>query len=298
MNKAKVHIAAFVSMFFWGLSYIWSKIVFEFYTPLTTVFFRLIISFVTLFIIIALAKKWEKIRKEDRWLFLVSAFFNPFLYFAFESYGLQRVSASVSAFIIATIPVFTPFIAYKIFSEKVSTLNIVGLILSFIGVLFIIFNTDFSLHSSPIGVGFLFLAVFAAVIYVVFLKKLSMKYSAFTIIAWQNLIGAVYFLPFFIYFDASEITGIEPSTTAIFSLISLGVFASSFAYALFTFVIKNIGISKGNFYTNLIPVFATIAAYFILNERFTTVNIIGMLVIIFGVTLSEIETKKRKKINL
>ena len=297
MSKAKVHIAAFFAMFLWGFSYIWSKIVFDYYTPLSTVFFRLLISFVTLFIIILISNRWEKIRKEDRWLFLVSAFFNPFLYFIFESYGLNKVSASVSAFIIATIPVFTPFFAYKIFGEKVSVLNIVGLIISFIGIMLVIFNVDFSMRSSPIGIGLLFLAVFAAVVYVIFLKKLSAKYKPYTIIAWQNMLGTIYFLPLFLYFDASEILSVKPDTNAILSLLALGVFASSFAYTLFTFVIKNIGISKGNFYANLIPVFAAIASYFILDEKFTTVKIAGMIVIILGVTLSEIEKKNNNQIH-
>ena len=95
MQKAKVHIAAFFSMMFWGFSYVWSKIVFEYYTPLTTIFFRLIISFITLFLLMLLFRQFEKIKKEDIWLFLVSAIFNPFLYFICESYGLVRVSASI-----------------------------------------------------------------------------------------------------------------------------------------------------------------------------------------------------------
>ena len=115
MRNAMVHIAALFSMLFWGFSFIWSKMVFEEYTPLTTIFFRLIISFIFLFALMLIRKEWERIKKQDYWLFIVSSFFNPFLYFIGENYGLDRVSASVSAFIIATIPVFTPFVAYKVF---------------------------------------------------------------------------------------------------------------------------------------------------------------------------------------
>lgn len=292
MGKATVHIAALISMLFWGFSYIWSKIVFEFYTPLTTIFFRLIISFITLFLLMFLFKKFEKIKKEDIWLFLVSAIFNPFLYFLFESYGLSRVSATISAFIIATIPVFTPFLGYWIFKEKLSTINIIGLIISFLGVLLIVFNFDMSYAASPLGITFLFLGVFSAVVYSVFLKKLTFKYKPMTIIGWQNLIGAVYFIPFVYFFDYPEILSVSPSGTAIASLILLGVFASSFAYALFAYVVGELGISKANIYSNLIGVFAGIASYFLLKEKFTAVKIAGMIVIIFGVMLSEIEKRK------
>jgi len=294
MRNTRVHIAALFSMLFWGFSFIWSKMVFEEYTPLTTIFFRLIISFIFLFALMLIRKKWERIKKQDYWLFIVSSFFNPFLYFIGENYGLDRVSASVSAFIIATIPVFTPFVAYKVFGERVSKTNIVGLIFAFIGILLIIVNPNLTINASLKGIALLMLAVAAAVVYTVFLKKLAFKYKPVTIIGWQNLIGAIYFLPLFLYFDAADVASINPGYKVIISLFMLGVFASSFAFVLFTYVIKNIGISKGNFYTNLVPVFASIAAFFILDERFTLLKIIGMAVIILGVALSEIE--KRNKV--
>ena len=115
MKRWLIHILALISMFFWGISYIWSKIVFEVYSPLTTIFLRLLISTVFLFLFIYLTGKVERIKKEDRWIMLLSAFFNPFLYFIGENFGLSLVSASLSAIIVATIPVFIPFAAYYYF---------------------------------------------------------------------------------------------------------------------------------------------------------------------------------------
>ncbi|HEY9114580.1 MAG TPA: DMT family transporter [Bacteroidales bacterium] len=289
MKKATIHLAAFFSMLFWGISYIWSKIVFEYYTPLTTILFRLIISILVLYIFILLSKKKEKIHKHDYWLFIVGALFNPFLYFVGESYGLDKVSATISAFIIATIPVFTPFVGYFLLRERLSKLNIAGLILSFIGVFFIILRKNLELDAEPQGIALLFLAVLAAIIYSVFLKKLSARYKPTTIIFWQNLLGAIYFLPLFLYFDAASFLDVKPSVGAIFSLLMLGIFASSVAYVLYTFVVSQIGISKANLYTNLIPVFATIVAFFVLNEVATPLKIIGMLIIVSGVVLSQLD---------
>ena len=89
---------------------------------------------------------------------------------------------------------------------------------------------------------------------------------------------------------------VVPSQTALISLILLGVFASSFAYSLFAYVVKHLGISKGNVYTNLIAVFAAIASFIILKEEFSLFKLIGMFVIIIGVTFSQIEKKKSKKL--
>ena len=295
MTKSLVHIAAFFSMFFWGISYVWSKVVFEYYTPLTTIFIRLLISITLLFLFMHLSGQFQKIRRKDLWLFALSALFNPFLYFVGESYGLQRVSASVSAFIVATIPVFTPFLAYGFLRERLSKQNLIGLLISFLGVLFIIFKLDFTLAASPLGIALLFLAVFSAIIYAIILKKLVVNYNPVSIIAWQEVIGALYFLPFFLYWDADSFLSVRPSTNAALSLAMLGIFASSLAYVLYTYVVKHLGVSKTNIYINLIPVFATIAAFFVLDEFFTFLKVTGMILVIFGVVLSQMNGWPRKK---
>lgn len=292
MTKATIHIAAFFSMFFWGVSYVWSKVVFEYYTPLTTIFTRLVISFVILLLFMQLSGHFQLVKRKDIWIFALSALFNPFLYFIGESFGLQVVSASVSAFVIATIPVFTPIIAYWLLNERLSTRNLMGLLISFAGVLFIILRRDLSLTASPTGIALLFMAVVSAIVYAVILKKLTTKYRPVTIIAWQELIGALYFLPFFLYFDSSTVLSIHPSTNAVLSLLMLAVFASAISYVLYTYVIKNMKLSKANIYVNMIPVFAAITAFFVLDEKFTPLKISGMILVIFGVMLSQWKGKE------
>jgi drug/metabolite transporter (DMT)-like permease len=287
MKKLGIHIIAMVSMLFWGMSYIWSKIVFEFYSPLTTIFFRLLISFLSLILFIALTHQFEKIRKEDRWLFIAGALFNPFLYFIGENYGLKMVSASLSSIVVATIPLFAPFAAYYYFKEKLKPVNLAGLILSFVGLLIIILKKDFSLSADPLGLLLLFLAVFSAVFYTIFLKKLTTRYSPLTVITWQNLLGALYFLPFFLFFETPKVFEAIPDAKTLGALILLGVFASSLAYVLFAGVVKSLGVIQSSLYTNLIPVFTVIFAFYFLNESFTTTKIIGMAVVITGVVLSE-----------
>jgi drug/metabolite transporter (DMT)-like permease len=293
MQKAYVHIAAIFSMIFWGFSFILSKTVFELYTPLTTIFFRLIISSIFLFPLIKLTGKFEKIDRKDLGLIVGGAFFNPFLYFIGENYGLDLVSVSISAIIIATIPVFTAFVALKIFSEKLSNINIFGMTISFFGLAIILVNKEFKLDASPLGIALLFLAVFSAVVYTVYIKKLTLKYKPITIITWQNLAGALFFLPFFIFFDFYDVMHIKPELMTILSLIGLGVLCSSAAYILFIYAIKYLGISKSNLYTNLIPVIASLAAFFLLKEDFSWQKASGMGLVIIGVMLSQFNRNSR-----
>ena len=166
--KVNVHLLAVISMTLWGFSYVWTKIVFKYYEPLTTIFIRLTLSSLFLILFIFLFKKSEGIKKEHWKLFLLSALFNPFLYFVGESYGLDRVSATIGSVIIGTIPLFTPLAAYFALKEKLRKINIFGLGISFIGILIMLMKKDFSLAADPIGLSFLFLAIAAAVIYGIF----------------------------------------------------------------------------------------------------------------------------------
>jgi drug/metabolite transporter (DMT)-like permease len=237
--------------------------------------------------------KMEKIKKGDLKLFLLSALFNPFFYFIGESYGLKLTSSTITSAIIATIPLFTPLAAYFVLGEKMSRTNIMGLFISFFGVMVMILNKDLSFSASPLGVLFLFFGVVSAIIYMIFLKKLSHRYSAYFIIAFQNLLGALYFLPFFLIFDLQEFIAVKPDLTLVVSLLSLAVFCSSLAFVFFTISTREIGIGRTNVFSNLIPVFTAIFSFLILSELFSLHKILGILLIVFGLYLSQLKERKK-----
>ena len=122
-------------MLFWGLSFIWSSLLLKFYQPVTLIFIRLVISSIFLFALIFFLGKFEKVERKDYKLILLSALFNPFLYFLGENYGLKFSSPTIAAVIIATIPLFSPLIAYLTFREKLTPVNFIGIAVSFAGVI-------------------------------------------------------------------------------------------------------------------------------------------------------------------
>ena len=296
MKNIITHITVIAAMLFWGMSFIWSKIVFETFSPLATIFLRLVISVVTLFLFMALMKINMKVEKKDFKYFLLSALFNPFLYFIGENYGLQQVSAFFTSVIISTIPVITPFFVFMFYNEKITKLNIIGLLISFSGVLLIIFSDGITAGGNLFGFLMLGMAVISAIFYTIFVKKLSFKYNAVSIIAWQNLIGVFLFLPFFLLFDFNETISANPDYKVLTSLIMLGILASSAAFIFFTYGIQKLGIIKTNFYTNLIPVFSLIFAYIFLGEPLTILKFTGLLIVITGIIFAEIKKGKEIKI--
>lgn len=279
-------------MLIWGISFVWTKIVFQYYGPITTVFIRLVISTIILYIIGKYFFRREKVSRKDYKLFLMSAFLNPFLYFMGESFGLKLVSPTITAVIISTIPVFTPLAAYFSLKERLSRFNILGIFISFFGILILILKKDLSLNASPIGVLILLVGVGAAVYYTIFLKRLTLKYSALKIITVQNFIGIFYFLPLFLIFEFNDFINVRPNFELVSTLLMLAVFASSLAFIFYTISVKEIGVSKANVFSNLMPVFTALFSYFVISEVLNINKIIGMIVVITGVFITQIDISK------
>ncbi|RLD69290.1 MAG: EamA/RhaT family transporter [Bacteroidetes bacterium] len=282
------YIAMILAMFFWGFSFIWSKILLDLYNPITIVFLRLLISSLFLFIVGYLFKKLKPIAKEDFGKLLLLSFFQPFLYFIGETIGLKYVSSTTASVLIATIPLFTPIVAYYFLKEKFSILNIVGILISVFGVILVLFNDKFEISASTNGILLMSLAVFSAVFYSVLTVNLAAKYNVFNLITYQNAIGLLYFLPFFLYFDYDHFIQVKFTWEIAKPLFALAIFASSLAFMLFIYGIQVLGIIKANTISNIIPVFTAVFAWYILDEKLNWVNIIGILVVLSGLSLSQL----------
>lgn len=290
-------------MLFWALTFIWYKIVLEIIDPVSVIFFRLVIaSLLLIFFTKYIFRTKEKLGRKDFSKMFVLAFFEPFIYFLGESYGMLYVSPTVASVIISLIPVMTPVFAYRILNEKLNIFNVVGLILSFIGVILILVNpsagTDFTLK----GISLLFLAVLGAVGYGISVKKLSANYSSMTITKYQSIFGTFLFLPLFLLIDYPGLSGkiavsFENNTffTLVFTLFSMSLFASVLAFVLIIRPIREIGISKTNVFTNLIPVFTAVLSYFIISEQFDARKITGIAVVLSGIVMSQLKGVFRKK---
>jgi len=285
--KIPVHLLALSATIFWGFSFVWSTILLKYYQPITIIFFRLILSSGFLYLILSVLRTKEKILRKDIPLMILSALFNPFLYFLFENYGLKFSSPTIASVIIATIPVFTPFVAYLFVREKLSLINFAGIGISFAGVLTIMLQKGSNIETRFSGILFLTGAVAAALFYSVLLKKLLTRYSPLLLITWQNFIGIFLFLPFFLIFESRSFSLVHLNLEIITSFLLLSILASSLSYVFFAYSIRSLGISRANIYTNMIPVFTALFSFFLSLESFTLQKIAGILIVIAGVYLSE-----------
>jgi len=293
ISSFKFYAAAVFSMLFWGLSFVWFKIVVKYYDPITIIFLRLLISSSLLLLFLYFTGKFERIRREDFKWFLILAFTQPFCYFLGESFGLRQVSSTIASVIISTIPVFSPLVAYYTIKEKFSAYSLAGIFISFAGVLIMVVKKDFSLNVAPVGIALLFFAVLSALFYGVIIRRFTHHYSPLTIITAQNIIGMFYFLPLFLVIDFSHFITVKPTGELLAALLQLAVFASTFAYLLYIVALRNFGLTRANIFTNLIPIFTAIASFFILGEMLTPAKIAGIVIVICGVIVSQWKQVRR-----
>ncbi|MGM0612850.1 MAG: DMT family transporter [Bacteroidota bacterium] len=291
-----IYLYAFFAMLFWGFSFVWTKIVLDYLDPISIIFFRLIVSSFLLYGFITFFRRKQPIHRRDLKWFFLSALFEPFLYFIGENYGVKFSTATISSVMIALMPVLTPLAAFVFLREKIRVLNVIGIFVSFYGVILMVTGNGFSLNTDPRGLIFLGVAVLAGLFSSVLMGRLSRTYSSLTIITYQNIIGAIYFFPVFMIMEVDSIQNIDFTGELIFSMIMLAIFASSLAFIFYVNAIRGLGISRTNIFTNLIPIITAVVSYFYLDEQFTLNKILGMAIVIAGVFMAQIKLKHIKGI--
>lgn len=293
-SRTKTYAAISLSMIFWAFSFIWFKEANRHLYPLTIVFLRLVMAVILMAAFLLVTKGFRRMEKKDRKLFLMLALFEPFLYFIGESFGLTFVSATVGSVIISTIPVIATIGAWLIFKERLKAINYTGIVISFIGVVIFISNSDGTLSFNVKGLLLLGLAVFSAVGYNLTLSRLVGSYSPFFIVMVQNVIGAILFLPLFLILDYRNFTS-QPLTFGMFlPVLELAIFASCGAFILFAYSVKKMGVTRANVFTNTIPIFTAFFAFFILGEKLSLQNMAGMAVVITGIIMSQVNGRVKK----
>ncbi len=254
---------------------------------------RLVISVIILVAYLIIKKKFMKIRKEDRKLFIMLTLFEPLFYFLGESFGLTYVSATVGSVLISTIPVVATIGAWIIFKERLKGINYIGIVLSFIGVVVFIINRDGTLSFNIKGLLLLSLAVISATGYNLTLSRLVGNYTPVFIVTVQNFIGAFLFLPIFLVSDLNHLISHQITFKSFIPVIELAVFASCGAFIFFAYSVRNIGITKANVFTNFIPIFTAIFSFIILGDRLTLQNIAGMIIVITGIFMAQMNGRPK-----
>ena len=291
------YLGILVTVFLWGMSFLWSDSVLDQGTPVFTfIFTRMIIAATALLLFSLLTGKFQRIRKGDLKWFAAMTAFEPFLYFLGETFGLKITgSPTLCSVIIATIPVFSLIVGWIVFREKLSPLNRAGIFVAVAGViLFILIGGN--LHTDYLyGILILFLAVIGSTGYTAICKKLANKgYNAFSIVTWQFILAIGYFLIPFLVFDAATWTPAYLAWPVLKPIIMLAVLCSGVAFVIYAACVDRIGMTRTTVFLPLVAIVSAVAALILGQDTLHPLQMAGILIAMAGVVMAQYTSQKRK----
>ena len=215
--------------------------------------------------------------------------FNSIVYYSL--YYTQVISGIL---MISTIPVWIIFISTFLNIEKTNIFQIFGVVLSLIGVIFIVTKADLNLIKNlnfNKGDLSMVVAMFSWAIYSALLKRKNFKISQISLLEVVIICGLIFLIPVYLielYLGNKIILGKPFYLTLTYVVIFPGL-------ASFFFWIKGIsiiGANRAGVFLHLMPIFGAIMAIVIFDEKFMNYHIFGAIFIIVGITLSN-----KKKLN-
>lgn len=294
-SKLLIYIASIFAITLWGMSYIWTDQLIALEIPVFYfVFVRILLAGLVLFLFNTAYGRIKRIQKKDLPKFLLLAFFEPFIYFICETYGLKETgSPTISAMVIATIPIFSIAAGMIFFKEKITPLNIAGMLLSLIGIVMVAMSKGDLGENFVFGIILLLIAVLSEVGHASITKSLAGNYSSQIIVMYQFLIGSVYLLPLFIWKGIGEFDINTYFTPEVwYPIMCLAILCSSLAFSLWVSTIKNLGVAKSSIFSALIPVVAALIAWAIGHEYLNSRQWCGIAISTLGVVLSQYTAKR------
>jgi drug/metabolite transporter (DMT)-like permease len=284
-RRALPLLAIWGTVIFWGLSFVSSKTILNTgVPPMTMVCIRFVIATVVLNLFLGKLDPAARLRRKDVLPLAASGLFGVTIYFFFESRGIKLTSASHASLIIAVIPVITVLAETILFGARISWLTGAGVVLSVVGVVFVVERPGAGAGSTVSLAGdlFMFGACISWVIYIILSKNLHRRLSEIAITAYQSLFGTVFLIPLALL---EMLQWVPITLTAGLNLAYLALFCSALSNFLYVYALSRLGPIAVSPYVNLIPVVGVLGGVVLLGEAIAWSQVAGGIVILAGVLL-------------
>ena len=220
-----------------------------------------------------------------RWL-LVLGILGVVLNQLFYVLGLSLTSVVHAAIITTLTPVLVLIFAALLKQENLTVLKALGMTIAASGVIAMQLSKSEASGATLLGDGFAFLSVIGFAIFTVKSKQFTQRHTGLTAMTIAYVGGAVALAPMTLWmctrFDLSKV-----SVAAWLSLIYMAVFAAVLAYLIYYYALTYLPASRVSAVSYLQPVVATLFAVGFLGERISTVLIIGGILVLTGVVITE-----------
>lgn len=290
--KDSFHPYAAITILFWSLAYVLTRITLEYFSAFSLGFLRYAAASCALLIIVLTAKIKAPKKLDLKW-FLLSGFFGFFIYMIVFNKGCETVTAATGSVIIATVPVITAILARLFYREKMSGIQWVATGLEFFGVVVLtLLDSAFSLNS---GILWLILAAISLSSYNLLQRKLTKTYSGLQASAYSIFAGTV-MLAVFIPNSVREAAGAPP--VQLIYIAILGVFSSAIAYATWAQAIKKAkNTASVSNYMFITPFLTALLGFVLAGEMPDMPTIVGGAIIMTGVLIFNLGGRLTAKVS-
>lgn len=281
-------VQAVISVVLWGASFVATKVAVSYLSPVTVVWLRFGMGLVILGLAVAARKQFALPRRADLPYFALLGFIGITFHQWLQSNGLVTAKATTSSWIVASGPIFMALLGWLILKEKLSWLQVSGILIAVTGVLLVLSGGD--LHALAFGQtitpGDLLVMISApnwAIFSILSRRGLRQHPAArmmFFVMAFGWLFSSLLFLanP---HFDQIRTLPLDGWLAVLF----LGVMCSGLAYIFWYDALKVIPASQVGVFLYIEPVTTVLVAWLVLGEKLTWASILGGAVILSGIYL-------------
>lgn len=212
-------------------------------------------------------------------------------YYLAQVEALKFTMTTNVSILISASPIITAILSYFIFKERFSKPMMIGTVTALAGAVLVVFNGKFELDINPMGNILSIVAALTWASYSILLKILGEKYSVtFTIrkVFFYGIMGLLFYSIFNPQNIKVEVL-LEPAILG--NLLYLGLVSSMICYIIWSIAVNELGPTKTSNFMYVQPFATLIVGYFLLSEPISLASIAGLILIIFGVYLTERPTK-------
>lgn len=293
-NKIIIGCAcALICEFLFGLSYLFTKQATTVYSAVTLLGWRFLIAFIMMNL--CLLAKVIKINLKGKNLapLFAIAIFQPIIYYISEALGISLTTTSESGSVIACIPITTLIASSLILKKKPTKMQIIGVCITLTGVLSCVLAKGFEASFNPFGYVMLFSAVVSYSLYSVFVEKAE-EFTSLEKTYIMLTFGTIAFNAAALVEHMQAGTLMEYVTLPFrnldffIAIVYLGIGCSFLAFFLSNLAIAYLGTNRSASFVGISTVVSILVGIVILKESFSTIQIIGTILVIAGVYIANI----------
>lgn len=288
------HIVAFVTVAIWGTTFVWTKLlIYNGISPAQIFTLRFVVAYLFMLAFSLCCQKrvkhkWFADSWRDELLMLALGVAGGSVYFLTENEALRFTTATNTSLIVCSCPLLTMLI-YRMFykSERLRVAQLLGSITACLGMVIVVLNGRFVLRLSPVGDVLAFMACLSWAFYSLMMKPALQRYSSVFITRKVFFYGVLTVLPYYIVVPGfpSFDTLMQPAVLS--NLLFLSVVASMACFLTWNWYIGRLGAVQATNWVYLNPIATIAAAWLVLDEEITAYFLIGSILILLGMYVSE-----------